>query len=142
MTIKNHIHESFSREDEVKMASERSFGCVIGIGFSLIGVIPLVHGHSVRIWALLVSLAFLVLALFVPKILAPLNWLWFHLGVILHHVIQPLVMGLLFFLVVTPMGVLMRLLGKDFLHLKCNPQNKTYWMTYDPASVGSIETQY
>ena len=113
--------------DDIKIGSNRNFGIVFFIVFLLIALYPLTYGGEIRIWSSIISLIFLVLGLLNSKILAPLNKLWFKFGIFLGKIISPLIMGIIFFLVVTPIGILMRLLGKDLLNLKHN-KNKSYWI--------------
>ena len=113
--------------DDIKISSNRSFGIVFSIVFLLIALYPLIHSEEIRFWSIIISLIFLVLGLLKSKILAPLNKLWFKFGIFLGKIISPLIMGIIFFLVVTPIGILMRLLGKDLLNLKYN-KNKSYWI--------------
>ena len=113
--------------DELKISSNRSFGIVFFIVFFLIAVYPLLDNGQLRIWALIISVFFLVLGLLNSRILYPLNKLWFKFGIFLGTIISPLVMGIIFFIVVTPIGLLMRLLKKDLLKLKLN-KNKSYWI--------------
>ena len=114
--------------DDVKISSNRSFGFVFFIVFLLIASYPIIYNGEVRTWSLLISLIFLVLGLFNSKILSPLNKLWFKFGILLGKIISPLVMGIIFFFVVTPIGLIMRLMGKDVLNLKYNNKNKSYWI--------------
>ena len=113
--------------DDIRVSSNRSFGIVFFIVFLLIATYPLLKGNDLRIWSLLISFGFLILGLINSKILSPLNKLWFKFGLILGKIISPLIMGIIFFVVVTPIGVAMRLLKKDLLSLKYN-QKKTYWI--------------
>ena len=113
--------------DEVKISSNRSFGIVFFIVFSLIALYPLTYSGEIRIWSVVISLIFLVLGLLNSKILAPLNKLWFKFGIFLGKIISPIIMGIIFFFVVTPIGLIMRILGKDVINLKYN-KNKSYWV--------------
>ena len=113
--------------DDIKVSSNRSFGIVFFIVFLLIATYPLLKGNDLRIWSLLISFGFLILGLINSKILSPLNKLWFKFGLILGKIISPLIMGIIFFVVVTPIGIVMRVLKKDFLNLKYN-QKETYWI--------------
>ena len=113
--------------DDIKISSNRSFGIVFFIVFLFIALYPLIHDKEIRIWSVIISLIFLVLGLFNSKILTPLNKLWFKFGIFLGKIISPIIMGIIFFLVVTPIGLLMRLLGKDLINLKYN-NNKSYWI--------------
>ena len=129
---KGVTHEDFTRKAEVPLGSDRSFGLVFAALFALIGAAPLRHGADARLWALALAAAFLMLALVAPKALRPLNWLWFRFGLALHHVVTPVVMGLLFFLVVSPIGLLMRASGKDPLRLRRAPEAASYWIVRQP----------
>ena len=113
--------------EDVKVSSNRSFGIVFFIVFLLIALYPIINNEEIRAWSLLVSLIFLVLGLLNSKILNPLNKLWFKFGIFLGKIISPIIMGIIFFLVVTPIGLLMRLLNKDLLNLKFN-NNSSYWV--------------
>ena len=113
--------------DDVKISSNRSFGIVFFIVFLLVAFYPLTYSGEVRIWSTIISLIFLVLGLLNSRILTPLNKFWFKIGIFLGKIISPLLMGISFFLVVTPTGLIMRLLGKDVLNLKYN-KNKSYWI--------------
>lgn len=125
-------HETNGPATEVQIGSERSFGIVFFIVFGVVGLWPLKGGGDVRPWALGVALAFLAAALVAPRVLRPLNLLWFKFGMLLHHVVTPVVMGLLFFVTVTPVGLLMRATGKDPMRLKRDPAAATYWLRRDP----------
>ena len=120
--------------DDIKISSNRSFGIVFFVVFLLIALYPLTYGGEIRIWSLIISIIFLILGLLNSKILAPLNKIWFKFGILLGKIVSPLIMGIIFFLVVTPIGFIMRLLGKDVLNLKYN-KNKSYWIEKnDPKS--------
>ena len=113
--------------DEIKISSNRSFGIVFFIVFLLIALYPLLKDNDLRIWSLVISFIFLILGLINSKILTPLNRLWFKFGLLLGKFISPLIMGIIFFVVVTPIGIMMRLLKKDLLNLKYN-KKETYWI--------------
>ena len=113
--------------DDIKISSNRSFGIVFFVVFLLIALYPLTYGGEIRIWSLIISIIFLILGLLNSKILAPLNKIWFKFGILLGRIVSPLIMGIIFFLVVTPIGFIMRLLKKDLLNLKYN-KNKSYWI--------------
>ena len=112
---------------EIKIGSNRSFGIVFSILFILISLYPLINDDKIRHWALLISFIFLVLGFLNSKLLSPLNKIWFKFGLFLGKLISPLVMGAIFFLVVTPIGLIMRFLGKDILNLRYN-KDKSYWV--------------
>ncbi len=113
--------------EKTHKSSNKGFGFVFFIVFILIAFYPLLNDGSIRLWSLLVSLIFLILGLLNSKILNPLNNLWYKFGLILNKVISPLIMGIIFFLIVAPIGILMRILKKDLLNLKYN-NKKTYWI--------------
>ena len=113
--------------DEVKLSSNKSFGVVFFIVFLLIGVYPLLKGNDLRIWSLIISFIFLALGLINSRFLTPLNILWFKFGLLLGKFISPIIMGIIFFVVVTPIGIIMRLFKKDLLNLKFN-KKETYWI--------------
>ena len=112
---------------KIPKSSNKSFGLVFFIVFILIAFYPLLNDGNIRLWSLLVSLIFLILGLLNSKILNPLNSLWQKFGLLLNKVMSPLIMGLIFFFIVTPIGILMRLLKKDLLNLKFN-KKETYWI--------------
>ena len=113
--------------DNIKIGSNRGFGIVFFILFLLIALYPSINSEGIRMWAVILSLIFLFLGLLDSKVLTPLNKIWFKFGILLGRVISPLIMGVIFFFVVTPIGLIMRILGKDVLNLKYN-SNKTYWI--------------
>ncbi len=113
--------------NKIKLPSNRNFGVVFFFVFLLIALYPLTYSGGITKWSIAISLIFLILGLLNSKILTPLNKLWFKFGIILGKIISPLVMGIIFFLVVTPIGLTMRILGKDLLNLKFN-KNKSYWI--------------
>ena len=113
--------------DDIKISSNRSFGIIFFVVFFLIALYPLIHNEEIRIWSLITSLIFLILGLINSRILNPLNKIWFKFGILLGKVVSPIIMGIIFFLVVTPIGFLMRLFGQDVLNLKYN-KNKSYWI--------------
>jgi hypothetical protein len=119
---------------DVKIGSNRSFGIVFFIVFLLIAFYPLINQGDIRIWSVLISLLFLILGIINSKILTPLNKVWFKFGIFLGKIISPIIMGIIFFLVVTPIAFLMRMLKKDLLNLKFN-KNSSYWIEKtDPKS--------
>ena len=116
--------------DDIKISSNKSFGIVFFVVFLIIATYPLINNEELRIWSLVISLIFLVLGLINSKILTPLNKIWFKFGLFLGKIISPLIMAIIFFLVVTPIGLIMRLVGKDVLNLKFNTK-KSYWIEKD-----------
>ena len=114
-------------QNDVKIGSNKSFGIVFFIVFFLISLYPLTNQENIRVWSLIISLIFLILGLLNSKILNPFNKLWFKFGMILGRIISPIIMSIIFFLVVTPIALIMKLLKKDLLNLKFNKTN-TYWI--------------
>ena len=114
-------------DKKIKIGSNRSFGIVFSIVFLIIALYPLLNNDSVKIWSIILSLVFFILGMLNSDILAPLNRIWFKFGMILGGIISPIVMGLVFFLVVTPTSLILRLFKKDILNLKKN-ENATYWI--------------
>ena len=102
--------------DKIKISSNRSFGLLFFVVFLIISLWPLTHEGSIRIWSVIISAVFLILGLINSKLLTPLNLLWFKFGMILGAIISPIVMGIVFFLVVTPTGLILRIMGKDLLN--------------------------
>ena len=113
--------------NDIKISSNRSFGIVFFVVFFLIALYPITYSGEIKIWSLIVSFIFIILGLLNSKILTPLNKLWFKFGLLLGKLISPIIMGLIFFFVVTPIGLTMRMLGKDVLNLKYN-KVKSYWI--------------
>ena len=112
---------------DIKIGSNKSFGIVFAVVFSLIALWPLLKGNEIRLWSLIISVIFLTLGLLNSKILTPLNKLWFKLGIFLGNFIAPIIMGIIFFFVVTPTGIIMKLFRKDLIKLKKNNDN-SYWI--------------
>ena len=112
---------------DIKIGSNKSFGIVFAVVFSLIALWPLLKGNEIRLWSLIISIIFLTLGLLNSKILTPLNKLWFKLGILLGNFIAPIIMGIIFFFVVTPTGIIMKLLRKDLIKLKKN-NDDSYWI--------------
>ncbi len=115
------------KNTEIKIGSNKSFGIVFFIVFLLIAIYPLMNNGELRIWSLIIAIIFLILGLINSKVLTPLNKLWFKFGLLLGKVVSPLIMGIIFFLVVTPTALIMRIIGKDLLNLKFN-NKKSYWI--------------
>ncbi len=114
-------------QNDIKIGTNRSFGIIFFLFFLIISLYPLIYDENIRIWSLIISIIFLILGLLNSKLLDPLNKIWFKFGFLLGKIISPIVMGIIFFLVVTPIGLFMRLLKKDLLNLKFNKKN-TYWI--------------
>jgi len=133
-----------SGNTEVEMGSPRSFGIVFAAFFAIIALFPLTGEGDIRWWALIVAAGFLGCALVVPNILRPLNRLWFWFGLLLHRIVSPIIMGILFFLTVTPVGLIMRLRRRDPLNQEFDPDARSYWIEVDreAAAQSSMRKQF
>ena len=128
-------------KSEIKMSSNRNFGLVFFVVFLIFSFWPLTYDGSIRIWLAIISLIFLILGLVNSKLLTPLNKLWFKFGIILGAVIAPIVMGVVFFLVITPIGLTMRIMGKDLLRKKYDKNIESYWILRD-KSINTMKRQF
>ena len=139
------MHEHSPRHaSPIQSSSDRSFGFVFAAVFLIIGLYPLLHASGIRLWAVAMSGMFLLLAALRPQVLAPANRLWTKFGLLLHNIVSPIALGILCFLVVTPTGLLMRLLGKDPLRLRFDPAADSYWIKRDPPgpAADSLNNQF
>jgi predicted membrane metal-binding protein len=125
-------HERLVRDEPDKGSSDRAFGLVFTAVFLIIGALPLLKGAPPRLWSFGVAAVILIVALLAPRVLAPFNRVWTKFGLLLNAVVSPVVMGLLFFLVIMPIGALMRALGKKPLHLQVKRDAKSYWIERQP----------
>ena len=112
---------------EIKLPTNRNFGTVFFLVFLIISLFPLLKNENIRIWSIIIALVFLVLGLLNSKFLTPLNKIWFRFGIILGNFVSPIVMGIVFFVIVTSTSLIMRVLGKNLLNLK-KGNKKTYWI--------------
>ena len=112
---------------EIKLPTNKNFGTVFFLVFLIISLFPLLKNENIRIWSIIIALVFLVLGLLNSKFLTPLNKIWFRFGIILGNFVSPIVMGIVFFTIVTPTSFIMRVLGKNLLNLK-KGNKKTYWI--------------
>jgi hypothetical protein len=138
------LHETFDREDEVTGSSDRGFGFVFAGFFAIVAILRWWKGHGSAEWFAAAALAMLLIALVRPSLLAPFNRLWTKLALVLSKVMNPVIMGILFFLVVAPIGLLMRLFGKRPLALDLDPAAKSYWIERQPPGPlpGSMKNQF
>ena len=120
-------------QQKIKLPSNKNFGIVFSIVFLIISLWPLLSQNDIRKWSLIISGIFLILGLINSKLLLPLNKIWFKFGILLGNFVAPIVMGIVYFMVVTPTGLIMRLLGKDLLNLKKNNKD-TYWIEKDNSN--------
>ena len=123
-----------------KIGTNRSFGIVFFIVFLIISIWPLLSSNEIRIWSLIISIIFLILGIVDSKILTPLNKLWFKFGIFLGNIISPIVMGIIYFVVATPIAFLLRVFKKDVLSLKKTKKN-SYWKIKDKYST-SMKNQF
>ena len=127
-------------QKNIKLPSNRNFGIVFFIVFLIIALWPILKQNEIRIWSLIISFIFFVLGLINSKLLTPLNKLWFKFGILLGNIIAPIIMGIVFFLVVTPTGLIMRFFRKDILKLKKNSSD-SYWINKDNTN-SSMRNQF
>lgn len=141
--MKPSFHESFEREEHVAGSSDRGFGFVFAAVFTIIGLWPLLGGSTPYWWALGVSALFLLASLARPALLAPLNRLWTRFGLLLHKITNPIIMGFLFFFLITPFGLVRRVVRRDPLGLKRREDLESYWSEREAAqSETSMERQF
>lgn len=139
------MHEDLKRSEPVKLPSDRSFGIVMGCFFILLAVVPaIIRHHPIRLWALWVASASFALALVWPRALWPLNLASFRLSRVLYRIVSPVILGILYFAVVTPVGLLMRAFGQDPLRLRRDKSVGSYWILRDPPgpAPGSMKQQF
>lgn len=140
------MFDNSARDHIQKTGSDRSFGLVFVVVFLLIGLWPLIgdgsNFSSIRIWSLGIAGALLVIAFLAPRALAPANRLWIKFGLLLGRIMNPLIMGVLFFVVLTPVAMAMRLGGKDILSLKRNDGEETYWIMRKDQEPPSMSNQF
>lgn len=137
-------HEDLSREEHIEGSSDRSFGIVFAVVFTIIACWPLMFGGGLRWWAAGIAAAFALVALVMPSVLSGLNRLWLKFGLLLGKIVSPIALGILFYAVITPLGGLMRLTGKDPLRLQREPQSRSYWIDREPPGPppGSMNNQF
>jgi predicted membrane metal-binding protein len=141
----NLMHENFRRQEKIKGSSDRSFGLVIAAVFALAAFLPLLRSpHQPRWWAAIIAIAFALVALLWPKRLAVLNRLWLKFGLLLHAVVSPVVLGLIFYVAIVPVGLLKRVFGSDSLRLKADRTARTYWITRQASdsALSSMKQQF
>jgi len=137
MTNESDLHEDFKREPEIQVSSPRAFGIVFFIVFLAIAIWPIANEGTVHLWSIMIAGLFLLLAIFIPDSLQPLNRTWFRFGLLLHKVVNPIIMGLLFFFTITPIAVIFRLIGKDPLNRNFDQKLETYWIERNPKELTS-----
>ena len=115
-------------KSKIKISSNRNFGLVFFFVFLIVSLWPLLNENSPRIWSIVIAVIFLILGLLNSKLLTPLNMLWFKFGLFLGSIISPIIIGIIFFLVIAPTGLVMKLMGKDLLDKKYDNKKKSYWI--------------
>jgi len=128
-------------KSKIKMSSNRSFALVFFFVFLIVGLWPFMSEELPRIWLLIISIIFLVLGIINSKLLTPLNKIWFKIGIFLGNLVAPIIMGIIFFIVVTPIGLFMKLIGKDLLQKKYDKKKKSYWIKRD-GSFNTMKRQF
>ena len=126
---------------KIKAGTERNFGLVFAAVFVIISLYPLWFGKNIHLWACIIAFIFFFFAIFLPKVLILPNKLWFKLGSFLGAIVSPIIMGMIFFLTVTPTGMIMRLLGKDILNQRMKKSIKSYWIKRK-ENFGSMKNQF
>jgi hypothetical protein len=130
--MEQSTHEVFSRDEKVVAGSDRSFGLVMTVALAAVTLLNAWHSGRVWPWTGGLALLFLAAALLWPPVLHPLNLLWLKFGLLLHRIVNPVVMALLFYGTVLPTGIVMRLMGRDLLRLKRLPDADSYWIVRTP----------
>ena len=115
------------KSNNIKIGSNKSFGIVFFLFFLIVSIFPLFKDEDIRVWSLIIAIIFLVFGLLNSKVLTPLNKIWFKFGILLGSFVSPIIMGIVFFAIVTPTSLIMRVLGKNLLNLK-KDNKKTYWI--------------
>ncbi len=132
MTGSSSFHEDLSRARHVNSGSDRSFGIVFAVVFAIISLWPLTGDGSVRWYTLAIAAVFLVIAFVRPGLFGPLNRVWLKLGLVLSRIVNPVVLGVIYFAIITPYAIALRLLGKDLLRLRLDPAARSYWIERKP----------
>jgi hypothetical protein len=140
--VEGTAHESFNHDEPVQGSSDRSFGLTMAAVFALIGLVSLIAHGSWRLWPFAVALFFLLPALWMPRMLRPLNRAWLRFGLLLHRIVSPIVLGIMFFLVITPMALMMRLVGKDLLRRRLDERAESYWIERSPPGPARDTLKY
>ncbi len=146
METSSGTHEQFDKRDDVKVPTERSFGRTFAVVFALLAAFSFWHhGLSVRFYVTAaVSVLVAIVTLAAPQLLRPFNLMWLKFGLLLHKIVNPLIMGVLFFGVFTPMGAIMRLFGADLLRVKRKPSGQSYWIVKSDDGIpdSSMKNQF
>ena len=129
------------KNNKIEISTNRSFGITFSAVFLIIGIWPLLNNEPIRIWSIVISLIFLLFGLMNSTLLTPFNKIWFKFGILLGSIVSPIAMSMVFFIVVTPIGICMRLLRKDILNRKFDKNANSYWISRNKPS-GSLKNQF
>jgi len=130
--MKNSFHEDFVEKQQIKPESDKNFGITFAIIFIIIAFLPILMGKAPVLEALMIAALFMATAFLKPTLLKPLNIVWTKFGLILHKIINPIILGFMFFIILTPIALVMRIFNRDFLKLKFNTEKETYWIKRNP----------
>ena len=133
LVMNQSTHENFNRDEATSPGSDRTFGLVMAAALALVGAVNFHHSGRLWPWELVLAVLFLAAALLKASLLNPLNRLWMKFGLVLHWIVNPIVMGLLFYGTIWPTGIVMRMRGRDLLRLKREPSSDTYWIARAPG---------
>jgi len=138
------INELAGHRPKVTAGSDRSFGIVFAAVFAIISIWPWLFGGSPRIWSAAVAVVIAIIAMVWPRLLSPFNQIWFRFGLVIHHIVNPIVMAVIYFVAVVPTGLALKLAGKDPLRLKREPDSASYWIVREPPGppAGSMSNQF
>ena len=128
--------------DKTQVSSNRSFGVVFFVVFLIISLYPLLNQESTRVWALIISFIFLFLGILNSILLSPLNFIWYNFGLILGKFVSPIIMGIVYFIVVFPTFLFIKLFKKNYLNLKYDNSKETYWITNQTNKQNSMKDQF
>jgi len=129
------------KNNKIEISTNRSFGITFSAVFLIIGIWPLLNNEPIRIWSIVISLIFLLFGLMNSTLLTPFNKIWFKFGILLGSIVSPIAMSMVFFIVVTPIGICMRLFRKDILNRKFDKNANSYWISRNKPS-GSLKNQF
>lgn len=138
---RNLFHEKFDRKDVVKIGSEKSFGFTFGTIFLFFGSLPIAYQHSPRVGAMVLGFLFILVSVLKPAIFRVPNRIWFRLGLLLNRVVSPLILAILYYLVFTPVGLILKLFKKDILNLRIDKSQSTYWIKSE-SQTGTMKDQF
>ncbi len=135
MKQQDAYHENYFREDTLKTSTDRSFGFVFFVFFTLVGFIIFIKTEHFKIWPFIIAIIFILLAVFSPNFLSPMNRMWTRVGLILHKIISPVIMAIMYYGIITPTGLIMKIIGNDLLKLKFDKSTDSYWIERKPPGL-------